>query len=210
MLVDSHHIMRDGLRALLERYPEFEIVAEAGDGRSAMELAVRHRPDIVLCEVALPLLNGIELTRRIRDACPETRVLALSSHQERHLISGMLAAGASGYVPKTCDIDELVQALRVLTRDQSYVSPLVAGAVIDEFVRHAAPSTLSGTSPLTPREREVLQLLAEGHSVKEIAVLLDVSPKTIETHRHHVMTKLDIHGIAELTRYALREGITSL
>lgn len=210
ILADSHRITRDGLRALLSPGPEFEVVAEAGDGRAAVELAEAHRPDVVITEIALPILNGIEATRRITGSWPGIRVLALSRHQERRFISAMLAAGASGYLPKTCTIEELSEALRIVAHGHHYISPAVTKTVLDEFVRHAASLDTVGDPTLTPRECEVLQLLAEGHNTKEIAALLRVSPKTVETHRRQVMVKLDLHSIAELTRYALREGITSL
>lgn len=210
MLVDSHRIMRDGLRALFAQDDRFEVVADADDGRAAIVLARDLHPDVVVTEVSLPLSNGIEVARQITAAWPSVRVLALSRHQERRYVAAILAAGASGYVPKTSGIDELTRAIEALARGQCYISPAIARTVLDEFVQHAAVAEPVGDPRLSPREREVLQLLAEGHSTKAIAVLLAISPKTVETHRRQIMTKLDLHSIAELTRYALREGITSL
>jgi len=208
MIVDSHRITRDGVRALLARLPGIEVVAEAEDGRSAVELAHEQRPAVVVTEIALPVLNGIEVTRQIASALPDVRVLALSQHQERRFVIAAFAAGAAGYLPKTCGFDELIRAIDEVYRGHHYISPAIARTIVDEVLRHAVFSEPIGDPSLTPREREVLQLLAEGHSTKEIAVLLQVSPKTVETHRRQIMTKLDLHSIADLTRYALHEGIS--
>ncbi len=210
LLVDDHQIMLQGLRALLDRQPDMEVVAEAGEGRTALRLARDMLPDIIILDVAMPDLNGIETARMIISERPETKVIALSMHSDRRFVVEMLKAGASGYLLKDCALEDLVRAIRVVMANQTYLSPEVAGTVVEEYVRKSRDKEPSAFSILTAREREVLQLLAEGVSTKNIASRLHVSVKTIETHRQHIMEKLNTHSIADLIKYAVREGLTSL
>lgn len=204
LLADDHQIFRQGLRQLLSTEPDFEVIAEAGDGRAAVELAEKFRPNVVVMDIAMPGLNGIEATRQIVDRVASARVIVLSAHPERKLISEVLKAGASGYLLKESAFEELSEAIRTAASKKIYLSPQAA---------HAHLSKEPGVTvfdALSPREREVLQLIAEGQSTKEIALTLKVSVKTIETHRRQLMTKLELYSVAELTRYAVREGLASL
>lgn len=210
LLADDHKIVRDGLRSLLEKQPNMEVVAEAEDGRKAVKLAIRRRPQVVIMDISMPDLNGIEATRQMLKELPHLKVIALSMHSDRRYILGMFQAGASGFLLKDCAFEELACAINTVVASQPYLSPSVAGAVIEDFVRSTSPTASSATDVLTAREREVLQLLAEGWSTKEIASHLHVSVKTVETHRRRIMEKLGLHGIAEITKYAIREGLTSL
>jgi len=209
LLADDHKIMRDGLRSLLEKQSDMEVVAEAENGRTTVQLAQKLLPDVVIMDIAMPDLNGIEATRQIIATAPSVKVLALSMHPNRAFVTGMLSAGASGYLLKDSAFEELARAIRVIVMNQTYLGLGITKAVVKDYVRH-----LSATGPsaphLSPKEREVLQLLAEGVTTKQIASRLYVSVKTIETHRQKIMEKLDIHSIAELTKYAIREGLTHL
>lgn len=210
LLADDHKIVRDGLRSLLEKQPNMEVVAEAENGRKAVKLAIRRRPQVVIMDISMPDLNGIEATRQMLKELPHLKVIALSMHSDRRYILKMFQAGASGFLLKDCAFEELDCAINTVVANQPYLSPSVAGAVIEDFVRCTSPTGFSATDVLTAREREVLQLLAEGWSTKELASHLHVSVKTVETHRRRIMEKLGLHGIAELTKYAIREGLTSL
>lgn len=210
LLADDHEIVREGLHNLLARQPGMEIVGEAGTGLEAVRLALETQPDVVLMDVAMPQMNGIEATREIVSRAPNIRVLALSMHSDRRFVLEMLRAGASGYVAKDCDLEELLRALHTVSAGESYLSPGVASVVVEDFIRRGALGEAEVGPVLTPREREVVQLLAEGHNVKQIALALGVSAKTVEVHRCNIMNKLNIHSLAELTKYALREGLTSL
>jgi DNA-binding NarL/FixJ family response regulator len=210
VLADDHQMVRDGLRSLIEDAPDMEVIAEAEDGRRAVELALELRPDVVVMDVAMPDLNGIEAAAKITSEAPNVRVVGLSVHSDRRFVQGMLSAGASGYVLKDAAFEELEDALRAAAAGRVYLSPDVAGVVVEGFVRSASPSPSSPFEVLTPREREVLQLLAEGKRTKEIASILGVSVKTVESHRSRTMKKLDVHSVAELTKYAIREGLTTL
>jgi len=209
LLVDDHAIMREGLRSLLERQPEIEVIADTGDGRKALELVRELLPDVVIMDVTMPGLNGIEATRRITGEFPQVRVIALSIHSKRRYVADMLSAGAAGYILKECLFEELVQAIQAVTAGGRYLSPRITNIVISDYVKHLSTAD-SPIAALRSREREVLQLLAEGKSTKQIALELHVSPKTIESSRRKIMEKLDIHSIAELTKYAVREGLTAL
>jgi two-component system, NarL family, response regulator NreC len=209
LLADDHRIMREGLRSLLEQQPDMKLVGEAENGREAVRLAGKLTPHVAVVDVAMPDLNGIEATRQIVAAVPGVRVLALSMHMDRRLIMGMLDAGASGYLLKDCAFEELVGAIRAVAAGGVYLSPRIAGFVVKDRIQHAKSETSAATG-LTSKEREVVQLIAEGRSTKEIASLLYVSVKTVETHRQHVMSKLGFHSVAELTRFAISEGISSL
>jgi DNA-binding NarL/FixJ family response regulator len=210
VLVEDHRIVRDGLRALLDKQDGMEVIAEAGDGRSAVRVAREMQPEVVVMDVVLPDLNGIEATRKIIDEVPGTRVVALSMYSDKRFVAEMLRAGAHGYLLKDCAFDELARAIRAVADGQSYLGTGVADVVVEDYVQHMAGDGKSAFSVLTPREREVLQLLAEGNSTKEIAAMLCVSPKTVETHRQQTMKKLGMNSVAELTKYAIREGLTSL
>jgi DNA-binding NarL/FixJ family response regulator len=210
LLADDHKIFRDGLRSLLEQQPGLEVVAEAEDGRTAVELAVKLCPDVAIVDVGMPGLNGIEATRRIVGEVPRVKVIALSMHSDSKYVASMLKAGAAGYVLKDCAFEELESAIHAVLSNRIYLSKEITGVVVDNYVRHLSAADAISPGALTPKEREVLQLLAEGRTTKQIALQLHVSAKTIETHRKHIMDRLDLHSVAELTKYAIREGITSL
>jgi DNA-binding NarL/FixJ family response regulator len=212
LIADDHKIMCDGLATLLKAEPDMVVVAQASNGREAVKLAGKFAPEIVILDVAMPDLNGIEAARQILSAHRFTKIIALSMHADRRYVTGMLSAGASGYLLKDCVFGDLVRAIRTVRSGQVYLSPSIAGIVVDEL-RH--PRTQDYASrlaqkPLSSREREVLQLLAEGHSTQDIAKRLYLSVKTIETHRRKIMEKLGFQSIAQLIKYAIREGLTSL
>jgi DNA-binding NarL/FixJ family response regulator len=210
VLADDHRIVRDGLCALLAREKDIELIGQADDGLGAVRLARELRPDIVVTDVSMPGLNGVEATRRIRADEPSVRVLCLSVHAESRMVLAVLEAGASGYVLKDCSYDELALAIRKAMADQIHLSAELVGLVVKEVRSRGQPQLAGGTAALTPREREMVQLLSEGLSTQQIADRLHVSIKTVATHREHVMQKLDISSLAELTRYALCEGLSSL
>ena len=209
ILADDHKIIRDGLCSLLKNEPDIKVVGEADDGRAAVEIARKLKPDIVIMDLAMPNLNGIEAIRQIIKA-DGIKVLALSMHSDKRFVVGALQAGASGYVLKDCASEELIRAIHIIVMNQTYLSPKIAELVVERYLRHQQIPLSQSASALTPREREVLQLIAEGKSIKEIAFTLSVSHKTIDTHREHIMQKLKIYSIAKLTKYAIREGMTSL
>lgn len=209
LLADDHKILRQGLRTLLEQEEDIHVVGEADNGRTSVRLAGELAPDVVIMDVAMPDLNGIDATRRITESEPRTKVLALSMHSDGRYVKGMLQAGARGYILKDCAAEELTRAIRAVMADQVYVSPGVTGTIVDDYVRQLSAEA-DEPATLTPREREVLQLLAEGGTTANIAADLHLSVKTIETHRKRIMDKLSLRSIAELTKYAIREGITTL
>jgi len=209
LIADDHRLLREGLRALLER-EGFQVVAEADNGRSAVKLAKQLQPDIVITDIAMPDLNGVEATRQICAEAPRSKVLALSMHTESRFVLGILEAGASGYLLKDAAFEELAGAIKAILKDQIYLSPAIAGVVLSQSLSRLGSKRRSQQIELSKREREVLQLIAEGKSTKEIAATLYVSVKTVETHRKQIMDKLDIHSIAELTKYAIREGVAFL
>ena len=208
LLVDDHEITRQGVRLLFEEESGIEIVAEAGDGRTAIALVSKYLPDIVVMDIGLPDLNGIEATRRIRDREPSVKVVALSSRSDQRSATDMLRAGAAGYVLKKAAACEVVEAIREVLAGRKYVSPQLMGPLITDYAQRLADGDES--SRLTPREREVIQLIAEGKTIKQIAEQLNVSGKTVGNHRQSIKKKLGLNGTAELTKYAIREGITSL
>ena len=211
LIADDHKIMLAGLRSLLEKQTDLEVVAEAENGRKAVQMALEKKPDVVVMDVSMPDLNGIEATMQIIDGLPETRVIALSMHSDKRFVLGMLQAGASGYLLKDCASQELATAIHQVAGGKKYLSPEITGVVIDDFLRGGTPEkAATSKTHLSAREREVLQLIAEGWSTKQIASHLYVSIKTIETHRRQIMKKLDLHSIADLTKYAIREGLTSI
>jgi len=208
ILADDHQIVLDGLRALLEKQPCVEIVDEVQDGLSALESTRNNLPDVVVMDSSMPGMNGIEATRRICNEIDGVKVLSLSMHSENQFVLAALEAGASGYLLKDCASEELLIAIRTVKSGQVYLSPTIARTALDGYktIDTGKPNAFS---LLTDREREVLQLLAEGYATKEIAERLGLSLKTIGTHREHLMEKLEIHTIAGLTKYAIREGLTS-
>lgn len=211
LLADDHALLREGLKCLIERDAGMKVVGEAENGMQALELARKSGPHVVVMDVSMPGLNGMEATRRLLKINPHIRVIALSGHDSRSFVREMLMAGASGYVLKSRAYEELSRAIREVMRGKKFLSPDIARGVVDEYVQiSSAGSAHPAFILLTEREREVLQSIAEGLSTKESASSLGVSKKTVETHRHNIMEKLDLHSVADLTRYAIREGITSL
>jgi DNA-binding NarL/FixJ family response regulator len=201
-------MMRDGLRAVLEK-AGVNVVGEAANGHEAIAEVKRLLPDVVVVDIAMPELNGIDATRRLTAELPGIKVIALSMNSDRRYVIAMLQAGAAGYLLKNAASDELLNALAVVTRGQTYLSPAIAGSVVDEAIRGGPTPRQGAERPLSTREREVLQLIAEGNSSKEIAAVLEIAVPTVETHRRQIMDKLNLRTVAELTKYAIREGLTS-
>lgn len=212
LLADDHKIVRDGLRALLESQSRLTVVGEAEDGRTACEMAASLRPDVVVMDIGMPDLNGMDATRRIVAELPNVKVVALSMHADRRFVAEMLRAGASGYLVKDAAFEELTGAIEAVTQGRVYLGQGIAGVVVQDYVRRLGGNDedVSPVGKLSPREREVLQLAAEGNSTKEIASRLGLSVKTVETHRRQVMDKLGIYNLAGLIKFAIREGLTSL
>ncbi len=203
LLADDHALVRQGFRMILEAQPDMEIVGQAGNGREAVELAERLRPDVVVMDVAMPELNGTEATRRLAASTPRTRVLALSMHKDSVYVREILRAGARGYLLKDSGDTDLVAAVRAVAKGEGYISPAVSDAVLSDYRKHVSdPVDL-----LTGREREVLQSIAEGKTNKEIATALNLSVYTVEAHRGRIMEKLNLHSTGELVRFALRNGL---
>ena len=205
LLADDHTVVRKGFGMLLSAQPDFEIVGEARNGREAVEQAEKLQPDVVIMDVTMPELNGIEGTRRITASCPRTRVLALSMHRDAVYVREILRAGARGYLVKDADDDAFIGAVRAVARGEGYLSPAVADAVLNDYRKHV-------TNPidlLTSREREVLQIIAEGKTNKEIATLLQLSVYTVEAHRGRIMEKLNLHSTGDIVRFAIRNGLIS-
>jgi len=213
LVADKHRVVREAICSLLRNEFGMDIVGEAEDGRTAVQLARELRPDVIIMETSMPNLNGIEATRQIVHELPDVKVIALSAHSDRRSVCEMLKAGALGYLPKRCAFQELVSAIQNVVANRTYLSYLsshISRIVIEEYLHHAAEQGQSAYSVLTDREREVLQLIAEGKSTKVIARELYVSPKTIEWHRNQLMKKLNIESVAELVKYAISEGLTSI
>jgi two-component system, NarL family, response regulator NreC len=210
LLADDHTIVRQGIRKIVEDHPDWEVVAEAGDGREAVRQALELTPDVALLDIGMPLLNGIEATAQIVRRAPTVRVVILSMHPNEAYITRALQAGAKGYLLKDSADTDLIRALTLVSQGKSFFSPAVAKVMLDDYVRHlAARGVVDRYDSLSEREREIFQLVAEGRSNKEIADLLFVSPNTIETHRAHIMEKLDVHSAVELVLYAVRRGLIS-
>jgi DNA-binding NarL/FixJ family response regulator len=208
LLVDDHRIIRNGLRKLLENEEGIEVVSEADNGRDALRCAVEFKPDIVIMDIGMPDMNGIEATRRIKAADQFIKIIALSMYKEKRLIFEMFDAGAKGYLLKECAFDEVIRAIRIVKEGEMYLSPKITGSVLEDYLGRMHGETKAAHPSLTPREREVLQLIAEGKNAKEIAFHLDISVSTVETFRHLIMKKLKLNTVAELTRYAISEGIS--
>jgi len=210
LLADDHRIVREGLKNLLEIESDMEVIGEADNGREAVRLAVKLKPDIIIMDIGMPELNGVDATRQILNQIPEARVIALSMHSEDEFIRRVLVAGASAYLLKDCAADELAVAVRRVHSGRKYLSQDISEIIMRDFVKSKWMDKKSGFTSLTDREREVLQLLAEGKSNKDISEKLFVSVKTIESHRKNIMDKLQLFTIPELTKYAIRNGITTL
>lgn len=209
LLADDHKIVRDGLRCLLEQQEDMEVVGEAENGRTAVELARTLSPNVAILDIGMPDLNGVDAAKKMTAKAPGVKVIALSMHSDRRFVEGMFRAGAAGYLLKDCAFEELARAVRAVAGGQTYLSPVISTVLVADYLTKSEAAEAVDADVLTTREREVLQLLAEGHSTKAVAARLHVSVKTIETHRQRVMAKLDIHSIAGLTKYAIREGLTS-
>jgi DNA-binding NarL/FixJ family response regulator len=207
VLAEDHTLFRAGIRTLLQDMPGFEVVAEAADGREALRVIAEKQPDVALVDITMPGLNGLEVLARLVRDCPSVRVIILSMHAHEEYVRQALQSGAAGYLLKDADVTELEVAIRAVLRGESYLSPAVSQRVI-EWVRRGEPQT-SSLDQLTSRQREILQLIAEGHSTKSIATLLNLSTKTVDAHRTELMTRLGIHDVAGIVRYAIRMGLVS-
>ncbi|HOT10140.1 MAG TPA: response regulator transcription factor [Polyangiaceae bacterium] len=210
LLADNHKLFCEGLRTLFAGQTGVEIVGVATDGRMAVRLARELSPDLVIMDIGMPELNGIDATRQIRSEMPRIKVLAVSMHADRQYVAGMLSAGAAGYVGKDSAFSDLMKAVEMVLGGGCYLSPDVVGVVVDDYVQRLAPVPGTGLAKLSEREREVLQLMAEGYGTIDIGERLHVSRKTVETHRKNIMVKLELHSVADLTKFAVREGLTSL
>ena len=209
LLADDHEIVREGLRSLIKGQPYMEVVGEAETGREAVLLTRRHRPDVIIMDISMPDLNGMDATILCMEAVPEVKVIALSMHSDPNYVLGMLKAGAKGFILKEGAFKELIQAIRIAEDDQIYLSPKVTGVIVSDCISHIPPEISPSTKDLTVKEREVLQMIAEGHPTRRIADALNVSIKTVEARRKCIMEKLDLHSVAELTKYAIRTGLTT-
>lgn len=210
MLVDDHELFRQGLRYMLESESDAEIIAEAGDGRAAVELATELKPDVIVLDIEMPDMDGIEAAREISAKCPSAKILVLSMHSERGYVSEMFSLGVSGFLLKDAALEELVQAINVVVANKKYISPSLVDVVIEGFTGDSKDTRESELDKLTPREREILQLIAEGNSSKEIAFHLNLSVKTVDAHRRQLMHRLEIDNLADLIKFAIREGLASL
>jgi len=209
ILADDHTIVRHGLSKLLQQEEGMEVIAQAQDGHSTVELTRELSPDIVIMDIGMPDLNGIEATRQIVHDFPRVKVIGLSMHSGKKFVIEMLKAGASGYLLKDCALEELTAAIKTVVAGKIYLSPSITDVVVENYVRHSSEKDGSVFSVLSQREREVLQLMAEGKTTKQIARSLHISPKTVEGHRLRLMAKLNIDSVAKLTKYAIQEGLTS-
>ncbi|MCC7179412.1 MAG: response regulator transcription factor [Acidobacteria bacterium] len=210
MLGDDHTLVRHGLRKILEERPDWEIVGEADDGRSAVKKALALQPDVAILDIGMPLLNGIDATRQIVHKSPGTKVLILSMHSDETYVTRALNAGATGYLLKDSAGKDLIKAVTAVSQGEAFFSPAVSRLMLDDYMRRAAAGGLTDRyDTLSDREREIFQLVAEGRSNKEVAELLGISPATVETHRARILQKLDIHNTAELVLYAVRRGVIS-
>ena len=210
IIVDDHGIVREGLISLLQNQSDMEVVGEGQDGQVAVELAEQLSPDMVIMDMSMPNLNGIEATRLILQHRPNTRVIILSMHSDRHIVKETLEAGASAYVLKSNLFDEMLRALETVAKGGRYLSPHITDVVIGDYAGKSTEGESVEVPKLTSRERQIVQLVAEGKSIKEIARILHISPKTADSNRRQIMNKLGFSSVAELTKYAIREGLTSL
>ena len=210
LLADDHQIMREGLKALLEKHSSMEVIAEAENGIQTLEIARREKPDVIIMDIAMPDINGIEATRQLKSEMKDIKIVALSMHSDRRFVTETLKAGASAYVLKQSAFEDLEKAIKTVMVNRTFLSADILETVVGDYVSQLTKSEYEAYRQLSNRERQVLQLIAEGNSTKEIAYKLHVSVKTIESHRQNIMTKLSIHNLAGLTKFAVREGLTSL
>ena len=209
ILADDHTIVRHGLSKLIQQQEGMQVIAQAGDGHTTVELTRELSPDMVIMDVGMPDLNGIDATRQIVRDFPNVKVIGLSMHAGKKFVIEMLKAGASGYLLKDCALEELATAIETVDAGKIYLSPSITGVIVENYVRHSGQKEHSAFSLLSQREREVLQLMTEGKTTKQIGLRLHISPKTVEGHRLRLMAKLDIDSVAKLTKYAIQEGLTS-
>ncbi len=207
LLADDHTIVRDGIRSIIEDEKDMQVVAEAEDGFSAVRLACTIKPDVVLMDIAMPLLNGLEATRQIRRDCPQIKVLILTMHENEEYIRQVLAIGAMGYILKDTAARDLLDAIRSVHAGEIVLSPAITRLVVEDYLRWGDLQPKNTTNGLTAREREILQLIAEGHTNKEIAEILSITIKTVQAHRNNLMSKLDLHDRSDLIKYAIRKKI---
>lgn len=210
VIADDHQIVRQGLRVLLEKEPDMQVVGEAEDGPSTVRMAKELAPHVILMDIKMPDLNGIEATRQILSDLPDVKIIALSMYPDQRFVTNMLRSGARGYVLKDCAFEELIQAIRMVVANKTYLCPSVTEVVVKDYVNLNPSPNQNSFAVLTAREREVLRLLTEGRRTSQIAQLLDISVKTVDTHRQQIIHKLGIRSLAGLTKYAIREGLTSL
>ena len=209
LLADDHAILRHGLSNALQQEEDMEVVGQAPDGLSAIQLVREQSPDLVVMDISMPDMNGIDATRQIKRDFPKVKIIALSMHSAKKFVREMFHAGASGYLLKDCRFDELADAIRIVMAGKTYISPEISDVVIESYVESPNGQASSAFNTLTKREREVLQLIAEGKTTKQTGMKLHISPKTVEAHRLRIMDKLEIDNIAQLTKYAIQEGLTS-
>jgi two-component system, NarL family, response regulator NreC len=221
MLVDDHDVVRTGLKSFLEAQGGLKVVAEAGSGREAIERVIAAQPDVVVMDITMPNIDGLEATRRIRDVCPQCQILALTVHEDRQYFFEMLSAGASGYITKQAAADELIAAIRTVSQGNVYLQPVLARWLLDDYRRiyttaHSEEPQVEGKTgrknkdTLSYRERQVLELVAEGLTTPQISARLEISPKTVARHRERIMNKLNMHSSAELVKFAIRTGLINL
>lgn len=210
IVADDHRMVREGLRSLIERQPGLSVTAEARDGTEAVSLTKKHRPDLVVMDISMPNLNGLEATRLIRKEKDQTRIIVLSMHADRRYVAEAFKAGADGYLLKDSAFGELSKAIKTVLQGKRFISPSIADLLIDGYLTREDQPQPSAYNLLSVREREVLQMMAEGQATRQIAKVLNLSVKTIETYRKQIMDKLDLHSVAQLTKYAIREGLTDL
>jgi len=210
LLADDHTILRDGIRSLLEDEPDMLVIGEAEDGRTTVKMACQLKPDVVLMDIAMPLLNGLEATRQIKRECPQVNVLILTMHENEEYIRQVLASGAMGYILKDAAARELLEAIHAVQRGEAVLSPAITRLVIENYLRWGDLQKEDNPHGLTQREREVLQLIAEGYSTRQIAEILSISVKTVQAHRTNLMSKLDLHDRADLIKYAIQRKIIDI
>ncbi len=210
LIADDHSIVREGLKSLIEKQNSMQVIGEAEDGQKAIELTKELSPDIVIMDISMPNLNGIEATREIISHKPETKIIILSMYTDKHIVKESLEAGAKAYILKSNLLDELLNAITTIQANERYLSPRITGIVIEDYINLKTSDKTKKQIKLTSRERHIIQLIAEGKTIKEIARIVKISPKTADSNRRAIMNKLKIYNTAELTKYAIREGLTSL